>query len=235
MTSKVVPLNKEQHKGLKLKPEINLTQFENANSTTVALQELPFAAVELPLVFVKGKEDDFVCIALMGDKEAKNYYLKDGKTRGNFIPASFTHYPLGLTPNPKDKEQVGVVIDIESKFVSETEGEAMFNEDGSETEFFSKRVQSMLNYFNSMRAMREFTGELAKHDLLIPQGVKFGPEDSNNEVSGFFIVDEKKFNELSSEVFEEFRKKGYIGLIYTHLVSLKNIAKLASYINSKDA
>lgn len=233
MTTKVVPLNKDQHKNLKLIPKVDYGRFENMNSTTIAFQEFPFAAVELPIVFVKAKDEEFVCIILMGDKEPKNHYILEGKPRGNFVPASFSHYPLGMTTNPDNPEQVGILIDEASEFVSETEGEAIFKEDGTESDYTKGRVQAMINYFNSMQAMKEFVGALVKNELLIPQGVKYGKGEQENEISGFFVVDEKKLSALPSDVYEDFRKKGYIPLIYAHLVSLNNIAKLATYIGLK--
>ena len=230
MTSKVVPLNKEQHKNLKLIPKINFGRFENMNSTTIAFQEFPMAAVELPIVFVKGKDGETVCVVLMGDKEPKNHYLLDGNPRGNFIPAAFSHYPLGITSNPENRDQIGILIDESSEFVSETEGEALFKEDGSETDYLQGRVQAMINYYNSMRSMKNFVDALLQHELLVPQGVKYGKDGVENEISGFFVVDEKKLSELSSDVHEDFRKKGFTPLIYAHLISLNNLNKLASYV-----
>lgn len=50
-------------------------------------------------------------------------------------------------------------------------------------------------------------------------------------LTGFTIIDEKKFNELPDDVFLEWRKRGYLGLVYSHFISLSRwsiLAELAS-------
>ena len=45
-------------------------------------------------------------------------------------------------------------------------------------------------------------------------------------LGGFRIIDEGKFNALSSEVFLEWRQRGWLHLVYSHLMSLSNWAGL---------
>ncbi len=230
MKPNFVPLNKDQHKGKRLISQVDFARFDNLNSTSIVPQEFAFASVELPIVFVKANEDDFACVLLLGNNEPKNHYIKDGKPRGRYVPASFTHFPLGMTRNPDDQNKVMILIDEDCELLNDDKGDQLFNEDGTESDYLKQRANAMFNYYNSGQAMREFSKALQENDLLIPQGIEFGKEGKKNKIQGFFVVDEKKLNELSDETYLEFRKKGYLPLIYAHLVSVNNMPKLASYI-----
>ena len=48
---------------------------------------------------------------------------------------------------------------------------------------------------------------------------------------GFQIVDEAKFNALPNEVFLEWRRRGWLALVYCHLLSMahwRGLAELAA-------
>ena len=69
--------------------------------------------------------------------------------------------------------------------------------------------------------------ELENRDLFRPGTVTITNEASEQfNLRGFRIVDETKFNALPDEVFLEFRRKGWLHAITSHLVSVQNLASL---------
>ena len=68
---------------------------------------------------------------------------------------------------------------------------------------------------------RDFGGTLAQVELLIPRDatVKL-PGGESIMVRGFKMIDEAKFNTIPAETFQDWRSKGWITLIYAHLLSL---------------
>jgi hypothetical protein len=75
----------------------------------------------------------------------------------------------------------------------------------------------------------EFTTALKKHDLLEQNQaeIKMASGETLN-LNGFLTVSPKKFEELSDEVYLEFRRKGWIGLIHLHLASVLNWERLVA-------
>ena len=54
-------------------------------------------------------------------------------------------------------------------------------------------------------------------------------------LQGFRIVDERKFEQLSDDVFLDWRKKGWIGLIYVHMASQGGWTALVDRANRRTA
>ena len=112
-----------------------------------------------------------------------------------------------------------------------------FIEDGNENPFFadgepSEQLQSALNFCE--RFQRDFTQTtalvtaLSESGVLVTKELSYQSEDGNRSgLSGFRIVEEQKLNELGDETFLDWRKKGWLGVIYAHLVSLSTVPDLA--------
>jgi SapC len=59
-----------------------------------------------------------------------------------------------------------------------------------------------------------------ERDLLMPNDAKIETgEGTQIQLSGFLVVDPKKFDQLPDSVFCEWRARGWIGLIYAQLLS----------------
>ena len=68
---------------------------------------------------------------------------------------------------------------------------------------------------------------VSEHGLLSPRAAEVTLKSSEKlALGGFRIIDEGKFNALSSEVFLEWRQRGWLHLVYSHLMSLSNWAGL---------
>ena len=81
----------------------------------------------------------------------------------------------------------------------------------------------------SPRRLPEFTTALKKHDLLEQNQaeIKLASGETLN-LNGFLTVSAKKFDELSDDLYLEFRRKGWIGLIHLHLASVLNWERLVA-------
>lgn len=231
MESKVAQLSKDLHSQVKLKLNNNFEHVAQHHITPVIVHEIGNAAADLPVAFVKNSEtSDYICVALLGLKDGENLLVEDGRWVGAFIPAGYTHYPLSLVPHPDDQSKYSLTIDMASDTISETEGEALFNEDGSESEYLQKRRKSLENYYQCAVATREFIRTLNELELLHEQGFSFDVDGDKRSVTGIHIVDEAKFNALPDETILELRKKGYLGAIYAHMMSLKQTQRLVNRI-----
>ncbi|MET1256747.1 SapC family protein [Aliikangiella maris] len=234
MQSNLAQLNNKDHKNTKLKVNQNFNHLANHHIAPVIMHEIPNAASDLPVVFVKNSEnDDFLCVALLGLKEGENLLVKEGVWQGPFIPAGYTHYPLALVPHPEDQNKYSITIVTDSEAVSESEGEALYDEEGKETEYLSKRRRTLENYYQCAVLTRNFIKMLQDLELLEEQGFSFEVGEDKRNITGVYVVNEKKLNELSDEQFLDLRQKGLLAPIYAHLISLKQTQRLVGRIATK--
>ncbi len=85
-------------------------------------------------------------------------------------------------------------------------------------------IQRTLEFCAALRQRGEatdaFVHALQAHDLLIAHDAKIDTgEGTQIQLSGFLIIDPKKFDAVPDNVFTEWRGKGWVGLIYAQLLS----------------
>jgi hypothetical protein len=114
-------------------------------------------------------------------------------------------------------------------------GHPLFNEDGSESDFLKARVEIMREFFQQSQTTRVFNKALADMDLLVPQTLTIKLEGKPREITGIYIVDEKKLNSLSDEQLLDLNKRGMMPAIYAHLMSLQQVQRLGDRANKAAA
>ncbi|WP_371377213.1 SapC family protein [Thalassotalea aquiviva] len=227
MSQNVQPLNKSAHANLKIKPQANFAHVASQHLAPVVVQEFARAAAEFPVVFVKNSENDtFQPVALFGVKPGENLYTATARWEGVYAPAAVTHFPLSLVPESKDSNKFMVVIATETSVVNEEEGNSLFDENGEETEYLTRRKEGLGLYFEHAQMTKAFTKELADKELLVGQNIEIDINGEKIQINGIFHVDEKKLNELSDEEYLSLRKRGFLGPIYAHLNSMHQVHRL---------
>lgn len=229
MTQSIQPLSFAKHSQIKIK---NLTNFVHAKEQQVVpliVQEFLAASVEMPIVFVKNTENGaFQSVALLGFKPQENVFYSEEKWLGGYLPALITHHPFALAPTENDENQLQVIIKEDSHLVSLQEGDALFESNGQETEYTKKRKSALGQYFEHTRTTRAFIALLTDLHLLDQQKLTIDLNGDKVVLDGVYLVNEKKLNALSNEDFLVLRERGYLAAIYSHLNSLRQIAKLAA-------
>lgn len=229
MATNFQPLNKEQHKDVKIKSLTHVEDLAGQHALGVVVQEFAFAGNQYPIAFVKDKEESYFPVAVLGLEQGKNLFVtEDNKWDGMYMPARYTHKPFSVIPNPEDKNLYGVAINMDSEVIAdgEGEGEALFNEDGSESEYLEKRKNALMSYVENEQITKAFVDVLVKYELLSAQNINVKVQGKEYILNGLHIVDEKKLNGLSDEDFLEIRKRGFLGPIFAHLGSMHQVNNL---------
>ena len=222
----VQPLHNEKHANTKIKNGINIEFLKTQHLVPVVAHEFGRVANEFPMAFVKNNESGkFQAVAIFGLEPGENLFIQDGKWNAGFAPLAVTRYPLGLVKHP-EQEQYGVVIDEASPLVGEDEGNALF-ENGEETDYLKRRKEALISFLEFSAVTETFTEFLAEKELLVPQTLTVEIKGEKKDISGIYLVDEKKLNELDDEAFLELRKRGYLAPIYSFLTSTHQVARLA--------
>ena len=228
---KAVVLNKNIHKKLKIKPSENDFSFsKKTNSVILAGAEFAEAAKEFPIVFASTADDKIVPVALLGLRNEENLFInEDGSWGGKYIPAFIRRYPFVLAGGNDDTE-LTVCIDESYEGLNEKEGKALFK-GGKNTPVLDNAIKFLGDYQKEYRLTETVVAELKEHDLFQTLNARFDLKDGRQfSLSSFMVIDEKKLLELDKDIAMELFKKGRLGWVYSHLISLSNMNALVERI-----
>ena len=229
MFEQVVPVNKERHAGKKIRSSNDFRFAAKFHVAYVTVHEFARAAAIYPLVFLEDKaSDDFRSVALMGLDAGENLFVgSDGAWAGSYIPAIIRRYPFALT-KATEADRFIVCIDEASDLLSDTEGAAMFDEQGNPTQVI-ENVKRYLGELQQMDTMtHEFSKFLIQNNLLTPLNMRVNAASQVRNITGCYVINEERLNNFTDAKFVEIRQKGYLPAIYAHLISLSQIERLAS-------
>jgi hypothetical protein len=190
----------------------------NTNAIPLLVDEFPMASAYYPIVFADGPAP--VPAAIVGLRNDKNLFVDtDGQWHeGAYLPAYVRRYPFILMDDPAHKQYVLCIDEASDMFGQD--GEFALFEDGKPSSF----TQGAMEFCAALRqqgdATNEFIKALQDYKLLKPQDTEVDlPDGTRLQLKGFQVIDPKKFDELPDNVYLSWRRKGWIGLVYAHLLS----------------
>jgi hypothetical protein len=212
------PLDRTRDGGLKISRPKHFRFAAKTNAIPLLVDEFPMAAAYYPIVFAAGPSP--IPAAVVGLRNDTNLFIDaNGQWQGGgYLPAYVRRYPFILMDDPEQKQFV-LCIDEASELLG-TEGEhALF--DGDKPSAFTKGAMDFCAALRQQGdATDEFVKALKEYNLLMPNDAQIDmPDGTRLQLSGFLIVDPKKFDALPDNVYLEWRRKNWIGLIYAHLLS----------------
>ncbi|MBY0420538.1 MAG: SapC family protein [Pararheinheimera sp.] len=236
MSAQISLLSREKHAHLKIRKHKVFAHAAKQHIVPVIVQEFTRVGAELPIVFVKnGDTGEFESVALLAFRAGENLMVLDGDWQGSYAPVALRHYPLALTQDTQQPERLLVGLAEFSERVNELEGVALFNEDGSDSDFLKAMTESMAEFFQHTLTTRSFTKLLAEFNLLVSQTLTVNLQDKPTEIQGIYVIHEEKLKELAHEHFISLRQKGLLPAIYAHLMSLHQIQSLCVRNNKQAA
>lgn len=237
-----VPLNRTEHKELRLKGLPHMKFAMNAHSVPLTAGEFGLAARDLMIVFAGTDVANAGPIALLGLRQNENLYVDaQGHWAPNvYIPAFVRRYPFVLGEKPEGQEGADFTVFLDDKFegFSTEDGQRLFNEDGTDTELLTNAVGFLSEFQQNIERTRSFMQHLVKHDLLESRNVQLrkGEDDSSPGITlnGLYMVNEEKLRALDEKVTHELMREGVLGWVYAHLLSLSNIDRLAHRLSERE-
>ncbi|GAA6183519.1 SapC family protein [Aliiglaciecola sp. NS0011-25] len=225
MKTNYIPLDKNKHSALKVKTQHNFEFAKETHLASASLREFAQIASCMPIAFIKDQPSgNFHSIAMLGLEQGTNLYFKDDKWLGHVMPLNIQRYPFDVRP---DGDKLGVYIDENSVLVGE-EGESLFTAEGEPTDYLKNRQDLLGEITNSELATQRFVKKIVELDLL--DAVQLNVQYASGEkraVTGIFTINEKRLNELSDEIIIELKNSGFLGAIYTAMLSLTQLNRLA--------
>ena len=199
------------------------------NAIPISYTEFSVACRDYPLVFTSGDNGaTYAPVAVLGLTDGENLFLANGAwDRSVYVPAYVRRYPFCMARVTLDKvEQADRLICVEKEFLDDA-GETMFDAEGKPLAKWQPIEKLLQEYEADLERSREMSAILSDYALLEP----FTMQAQTNagaamNLAGMYRVDEKKMEFLNASQQKNLIKKGVMGRVYAHLISLDNFARL---------
>ena len=229
-----VALDREQHRLLRLRNDVDdQARFAQLNSSLVLAGEFSEACKDYPLLWIRAGSDDkgepqVAPIAVFGLTKQSNLCIDGGRWRTRHIPVLLQIYPFAAARAAVDAWTL--CYDASSPRFSLTEGEPLFNADGTPSAL-TLDVQKQVEFVEAdVERTRLLGRELLQRDLLRDMRFQVDvPGRDKLSVDGFLTVDEQRFAALADADVLALHRAGFLLPIHAHLVSLSNMRRLAQW------
>ncbi len=229
MFQNMVPVNAQRHAAKKIKSSESYAFASQIHIAYVTLHEFARAAAIYPVVFIEDRQqDEFRPVVLLGLNAGENLFVDEaGKWRASYVPAIIRRYPFALSATGEASDgQFLVCVDESCNLLNDEEGTALFSETGEPTQV----LENVKRYLGELQQMdtitRQFTKFLTENNMLTPLNMRVRENDQTKNISGCYVINEERFNNLSDEKFMEMRKNRYLGAVFAQLISLSQVERL---------
>jgi hypothetical protein len=225
-------ISKETHRYKRLLPIQSYAFAQKQALVPLVGAEMAQAVHNFPIVFAPLGES-FGLMAMLSLQPENNLYVaRDGRWLGSYIPAILRQYPFAVGLPAEGGEPI-LCADADSGLISDTDGQALFEVDGT----LSEPMQKMMDFVSEIERNRAATiravNALAKHKLIVPWELTLQLASGPQHINGLFKIDEVMLNALSDEAFSEIRHSGAMPILYAHLLSLNRIDVLARLVQAQ--
>ncbi|MDN3566152.1 SapC family protein [Paeniroseomonas aquatica] len=219
-------LTAERHAGLRLR-DAGFGFAATASAVPVAAEEFVIAARSLPIVF--SAQAPHMPVVITGLAAGTNLYVDSGGAwkAGAYVPAYLRRFPFFLLRTAPDSEELALCIDPGAPQVSTTLGEPLFGPDGKPAPQLDRAFAFSRSVEEAMLRTRTLAVRLAELGLLKPSVVQFDHHGKPMRIDGFFAVDRPALAALPAGQLAELRDRGWLEVIYAHLLSVGGIPDLA--------
>ena len=200
------------------------------NAIPISYTEFALVARDYPIVFSSGDGGKtFAPVAVLGMTAGENLYCEGAAwAKGVYVPAYARRHPFCMAKVKLNAvEQQDRMICVEQSQLDEAQGEALFDAQGAALPKWQELQRLLTEYEADLERARELCAVLADYALLEPFSMQATlAQGGKVQLTGMHRVDEKKIEHLNASQFKNLAKKGILGRLYAHLVSLENFARL---------
>lgn len=223
------PIHSTRHAGKGLKKDEDFGFAGKAHAVALHTQEFRLAAANYPIVFTD--EDLPMPLVILGLQEGKNLFVdeKGQWAAGTYVPAYVRRYPFATGQGVQEGEQILYVDEASERIIdceADPDADPLFV-DGEPSERTVQIREFCAAFQQQAPVTMAFSEEIKKRDLLALKEIRLDlPGAGSQLLTGLRIIEEEKFNALPDDVFLEWRRNGWLPLVYWHWVSMDNFLRL---------
>lgn len=218
----IVVLNTEAHKGLRVHARASARFGDDQRFVPVVIGEFALLAVHYPILLSKDAETGaFYAGVMLGFDDGENLFLDEAR--------GFDAYrPLNLQRAPFFAAGDELAIDLDSPRISDSEGEALFDDNGTPTPYLQGVMAAFRELKPGMERTKSFIETLLALKLVETVTIDLAFDDGSRRVTeGLYTIDQDALCALPDDAVVDLFRKGYLQLIYLMIASLKQVPVLA--------
>lgn len=215
------PLLADRDRDRSLRSEANYAFTAGTNSVPLMAAEFAAACKQFPILFTDGAAAQPV--ALLGLRTGENLFVDENGAweEGAYIPAYVRRYPF-IFLESDDKSQFTLCIDEASDAVVPG-GDNPFFADGQPTALTNNALVFVKEFQAQSNFTTEFMDAVVAAGLLVDKRADITLNNGERlSLAGFKVIDEAVFNQLAVEEMMVWRERGWLGLVYAHLISVSS-------------
>ncbi len=219
-------LDAAAHSRLRIKPSVQCQFAARTNSIALGANEFYLAQAHYPIVFTMGTPVS--AVAVVGLEDSRNLFIdKDGTWRpASYVPAYVRRYPFVLVQLDGRGEML-LAFDRAADSVSESEGEPLLI-DGKPSLLVQRALEFCGAFQQQFDIVQQFTAALVERKLLVENRARLSlPSGIATSLSGFQVIEEARFNTLPDDDILDWHRRGWLALVYAHLMSMHRWEALA--------
>jgi hypothetical protein len=219
-------LSAERHRRAGIRQVADLGFARDTNSVPLGGNEFFAAVFDFPIVFTEGNPP--LPVAVLGVGNNRNAFIDaGGQWRPNtYIPAYIRRYPFILATGLA-AGQTHVAIDESAACFDADGGEKLFDDKGP-TAFTRQAVDFCRLFQAQLDIARAFGEALEAAGVLQPKRVDIQlPDGARVSLERFRIIEETRFEALPDATIIDWRRRGWLGLVYAHFLSMRRWQGLA--------
>jgi hypothetical protein len=215
MTQTYTPLRNSVHHNLRMKRG-TFFFLSNLPLVPVSVVEAPMAALDLPVVFSRNKQNGLTLKALLSlDKDNNVQVGPKGLWMGGYMPVVVRAHPFAMA---YQDDQALVVIKEDSDWLTtaKDQGRVLFDGRKNPTELLNNIIDLLKKRAPNPHRDNPVLGAIDAAGILEP----WPP------VPELLCVSPQKLGALDDTAFLALRQAGALGVIYAHLMSLPRINRI---------
>jgi hypothetical protein len=226
--TRIVPLNKESHRSLKVDARASAAYGDNQYFTHVIVNEFPQLVVHYPILFSKDRNTgEFYCGVMLGFDQGENLFLEEWRDLQFYRP-------LGLQRVPFYAQGREVAIDLDHPRVGAADGVALFTEQGQPSRYLQRIIWAFQDLQPGIEVTRHFIARLLELKLIEPVDLEAEFDDGRIvNCDGLYTINQDTLRTLPDAVVVELFRRGYMRLIHYMIGSLKQFHVLARKKNGR--
>lgn len=225
--AELVELSATEHGKLKVSPNNAGLLAKQLQIININASEVAQAATDLPVFMTKSETTGGwgMCV-LTSLEQGKAPLVKDDQWQSMFMPSQLSTYPV-LPMRKANSEQYTLGIEPESLALSSETGEALFNDDGSETIYLENLRRQIDGDIKAGYQTHLLTQEADKLGLMKRVDLVLLYKDGTKQnLKGLYTFDEEKLQSLASEQLHQLHSKGFLLAIHAVLISTLQLNRL---------
>lgn len=220
-------LDKAQHVHLRYTPVAGYGFAAALTNVPLGAQEIVLASAHYPILFPQDGQP-VLPIALLGLSD-RNVFVDDrGQWTVDYVPAAVRRYPFVLgDASGGQSDTLLLAADLAAPHFQNTNGQALFGEDGQPTEIVANALGFLEAHQRSLLSTQAALAELDAKGVLVAKTLTIQNSDGQRLIGGFRVVEDAALNALDDATLAAWARNGLLQIVHAHWASLRHLSGVA--------